>query len=365
MRISIKLDKSKRAENQDGHPVIIYITSNYGEKKIRTDYRSKTSHWSEKLSSPTKGHPDYFNLFRYVEELKSKIRKILFENTKSTLSIEEAVAMLFRKNFDTFFDKGMDGIDRYSTKASAMKSFNKFAPSVKMHEITDKLAERYFKAELKKGRTARGVDSYKRSLKAVWNSISTEANPFNVPIKIPEKVQRVATTEDLMILKNAKLNGIQEFYRDCWLLMFYLGGIDLEVLARLKEENIVGDRVNFNRSKGNSETFCSNIILPEALEIIEKYKEEYFVPIHKYVYREFRSNFSRRFKPVCKQMGLTTELSPKNVRHTFIDRAQNLLIDERIVGQIVGHKFRTTTSLYTNEFPRIVQDEAHAKIIAL
>jgi integrase len=365
MKLSIKLDKSKRAENDKGHPIIVYITSNYGEKKIRTDYRAKKNQWNEKLFEPTKKHPDYYNLFRYIQELKTKISKIQFESTRTTLSIDEAVAMLFRKNFDSFFEIGMEGLNKYSTKASALKSFNKFAPNIGMHEIKTNLVGKYFAAELKKGRTARGVDSYKRSLKSIWNNNSTGPNPFNVQIKIPEKENRVATTEDLIKLKNANLSGMSEFYRDCWLLMFYLGGIDLEVLKRLKKENVVGDRVCFNRSKGNSETFCSNIILPEAQELIDKYQEDYFVPIHKYVYREFRSNFSRRFKPVCKKLGLTVELSPKNVRHTFIDRAQNLLIDERVVGQIVGHKFKTTTSLYTNQFPKVIQDEAHSKIVAL
>ena len=362
MKLSIKLDKSQRALNPSGHPIIIYITANYGEKKVRTAYRTEKNHWNEKLSEPNKKHPDYYNLFRYIEELKSKISKIGFESTRTNLTIDDAVSMLFRKSSDSFFEMGIDGIDKYSTKASALKSFCKKNPDIKMHEVTSKVVEKYFKNELK-NRSPRGVDSYKRSLKAIWNSISNEPNPFNVAIKIPDKENRVATTEDLKILVKAELEGMSDFYRDCWLLMFYLGGIDLEVLVRLKSNNIVGDRVNFNRGKGNSEAFCSNIILPQAQAIIDKYKEDYFVPIHKYIYREFRSNFSRRFKPVCKKLGLTVELTPKNVRHTFIDRAQNLLIDERIVGQIVGHKFKTTTSLYTNQFPKVVQDKAHAKII--
>lgn len=364
MKISIKLDKSKRAYNDDGHPIIIYITKDYKEKKIRTDYRSHLSQWNEKLSEPNKRHPEYYQVYPYIQELKSKISKISFEATRTDLTIDEIVSKLFRKNLDTFFDLAIENIGRYNTKSSAIKSFNRFAPNVKMHEVTPKLVERYFKHELKT-RKARGVDSYKRSLRAVWNIISDEPNPFKVSIKIPEKENRVASTEDLILLKEAQLTGMKEFYRDCWLLMFYLGGIDLEALARLRNENIVGDRVCFNRSKGNSETFCSNIILPEAWGIINKYKEDYFVPIHRYVYREFRSNFSRRFKPVCKSLGLSVQLSPKNVRHTFIDRAQQLLIDERITGQIVGHKFKTTTSLYANQFPRSVQDDAHAKIVAL
>ncbi|MGB2525647.1 tyrosine-type recombinase/integrase [Flagellimonas sp. SN16] len=364
MNITIKLDKSKRASNNQGHPVIVYITANYGEKKIRTEYRAKKNEWNEKLSEPTKKHSDYINLHRYITKLKSRINDVIYESTKKRLSIQDSVDMLFRKNSDRFYDLAKEGLPKFSTKMSALNSFNEFAPNIRMDELDMKLAKKYVAQRIKK-HSPGGVDSYRRSLKALWNTLSTEPNPFKFPISIPDKEQRVATTKDLKKMKKAKLEGMAAFYRDCWLLMFYLGGIDLEVLARLKKDNIVGDRVNFNRSKGNSETFCSNIILPEAQKIIDKYMEDYFVPIHKYNYREFRSNFSRRFKEVCKKMALTAQLTPKNVRHTFIDRAQQLLIDERVTAQIVGHKIRTTTSIYTNEFPRSVQDEAHAKIIAL
>lgn len=364
MNITIKLDKSKRALNEQGHPVIVYITANYGEKKIRTEYRAKKNQWNERLSEPTKKHPDYINLHRYVNKLKSKANDIIFESTKQRLSIDEVVNLLFRKNSDTFFELAKQGLPKFDTKMSALNSFNEFAPNIRMDELDMKTAKKYVQERLKKNEPG-GVDSYRRSLRALWNKISNEPNPFKFPVKIPDKEQRVATTKDLKTLKRAKLTGVAEFYRDCWMLMFYLGGIDLEVLARLKKENIVGDRVNFNRNKGNSDTFCSNIIIPEAQKIIDKYMDDYFMPIHKYVYKEFRSNFSRRFKPVCRKLKLTTELTPKNVRHTFIDRAQQLLVDERVTAQLVGHKIRTTTSIYTNEFPREVQDKAHIKITSL
>lgn len=364
MNITIKLDKSKRALNDQGHPIIVYITANYGEKKIRTEYRAKKNEWNEKLAEPTRKHPDYINLHRYINKLKSKANDILFESTRQRMSIDDIVNHLFRKNSDTFYERAKEGLSPYETKMSALKSFNEFAPDIRMDELDMKLAKRYVSERLKK-HSPGGVDSYRRSLKALWNTISNEPNPFKFPVGIPDKEQRVATTGDLIKLRDAELSGMAAFYRDCWMLMFYLGGIDLEVLARLKKENIVGDRVCFNRNKGNSETFCSNIIIPEAKKIMDVYMDDFFVPIHKYVYKEFRSNFSRRFKPICKKLKLTVELTPKNVRHTFIDRAQQLLIDERVTAQIVGHKIRTTTSIYTNEFPRSVQDDAHIKITAL
>ncbi|MEE9361167.1 MAG: hypothetical protein V3U92_01055 [Cellulophaga sp.] len=56
-------------------------------------------------------------------------------------------------------------------------------------------------------------------------------------------------------------------------------------------------------------------------------------------------------------------LKPKTPRYTFINRAQELLVDERITAQIVGHKSKSTTSIYTNNFSLVAQDEAHLKIV--
>mgnify|MGYP000002560551 CR=1 FL=1 len=43
--------------------------------------------------------------------------------------------------------------------------------------------------------------------------------------------------------------------------------------------------------------FIDNVIIPEALEILEKYKENspYLINIHKYQYISLRNNFTKRF----------------------------------------------------------------------
>ena len=139
-------------------------------------------------------------------------------------------------------------------------------------------------------------------------------------------------------------------YRNYWLLMFYLGGIDPEVLSKLRyDRHLVNGRIVFNRDKGNSKTSCNNIVPKQAVEILELYKksgEPYFVPIHNAKnYRTFSGNFSRRMRELSRKLDLSVELRPKSARYTFIDRAQQMLIDERVTAQIVGHKRKTTTSI--------------------
>ncbi|WP_394749600.1 tyrosine-type recombinase/integrase [Spongiimicrobium salis] len=369
MKLTISLDRAKKRETIEGHPIIVYMSNNYSEKRVYTKYRSKDIHWNKALQCPNKKHPDYYNLFEYVQQLKGKIANIILESTKRNIDFDEAKKLLFRNYSESFFERGLQEVKEYDTRWSALKSFNKFYPDIKINDIDKKFIERYKNTLLRSGRSPRGVDSYIRSLKSVFNKISNNDNPFSgITVNIPQKKNITATTADIEILQQAHLKGTRNDYRNYWLLMFYLGGIDPEVLSKLRyDRHVANGRINFNRDKGNSNTFCSNVIPDAALEILKTYHcKPYLVPIFKYRnYKTFMGNFARRFRVHCREMGISVELRPKGARYTFIDRAQQLLIDERITAQIVGHVRKTTTSIYTNEFPQKVVDEAHIKIIRI
>lgn len=356
MKANLKLHTS--VTTKKGHPIIIYLSDSYSDKRIRIGFHSSKKDWNEKLSEPKKSHPDYYQLHRKITELKTKLSKINY----GVNSIPDALELLDKKRTgDTFFKVCGNGLDKLSTKYSALKSFEKHYPNIKPNEISTKLVREYINEELKT-RKSRGVDSYIRSLKSSWNANFKEENPFKVSIKFEDKRNIIATDEDLRTLQTIKLKGKANDYRNYFLLQFYLGGLDFEVLARLKKSDIINGRIEFNRNKGNSNTFCSNKVFDCAKELF--YNGEYLINAHKYNYREYSSNYTRRFKKVCEEIGITP-LRSKTPRYTLINRAQELLIDERLTAQIVGHKRQTVTSLYVNNFPYVVQDEAHFRIITL
>lgn len=356
MNANLKLHTS--ANTKKGHPIIIYISDNYTDKRIRTGYNSLKKDWNEKLSEPKKSHPDYINLHRKAKELKSKLSYINYHcNT-----IDQALRHL-KADTDktTFFDICSKGLYKLETKYSALKSFDKHYPSIKPNEISTEIVRAYVKEELKK-RKSRGVDSYIRSLKALWNANFKGENPFKSKIEFEEKRNVIATDDDIRLLQKIELNGVLSDYRNYFLLQFYLGGIDFEVLYRLSKSDIVNGRIEFNRNKGNSKTFCSNKVFDCANNLFSE--GDKLIPVKDYNYREYRNNYSRRFKGFCNDIGITP-ITSKTARYTFINRAQELLIDERLTAQIVGHKRTTVTSLYANDFPYVVQDDAHLKIITL
>ena len=376
MNITIKINKRRSKLTPKGYPIVVYATKNYQEREWRTGYFTHLNVWDERLGSPKRQHPEYYHLLDYLSFMRSKINEAKLESKTRSISFEETKEFLFNTKRDSFLDAAMGLFDDgfRGTEWSAIRRFDKFYPNSTFDNVSKHVAISFRDQLLSEGHRHSGVDSYIRSLKALWNKLTDKPNPFKgIVTPIPQTIKTVASTEDLLKLSNARLASSKEYggfehLRNYWLLMFFLGGIDPEVLSKLRyDQHVIHGRIVFNRNKGNSRTSCNNIIPERAKEILERYKEEgspFLVPIHKAKsYRSFSTNFSRRMRELSRKVGLSIELRPKSARYTFIDRAQQLLIDERVTAQIVGHKRRTTTSLYTNDFPLEFQDNAHFKII--
>lgn len=378
MTIRIVLDGRKKGETEKGFPVVVMINSNYKTRRIRTGFYSKVNHWHGGREEPKTSHPLYYVIMDYLEELKPKIGKAVSKASLNGLSMDDAAEMIFKRTYKSFYQAGVDALpvsgNYDDTRLSALNKFNELFPDLSFQEITPFTVDAFKNNLLAAGNRPGGVDSYLRSLRAMWNKTTDLKNPFSgYKITIPGKVNRVATAADIKILEDAELAytgpiGGPGQYRDYWLLMFYLGGIDPEALARLRyDEHVVAGRIQFNRQKGGSSVGCNNIIPDKAWKILQRYDcKPYLVPIFRSEnYTGFEKNFNNRFQKICQVLELSVKLRPKSARYTFIDRAQQLLIDERITAQIVGHKRKTTTSLYTNDFPLPVQDRAHLRIVSL
>ncbi len=378
MKIHIKLNKRKQKQTAEGSPIVVYVTQNYKEREWATGYFSQEKHWNTQLSIPTRKHPKYYLLLDYLQILKDRIIKVHRKNEQSRLTLDEIKKLIFNKEYSIFYEAviaiiGKNAFD--DTRYSAINAFNDRYNGYSFQEINRQMVSKWIKERLIEGKKPSGVDSYVRSLRKLWNDLSDLENPFRShKIEIPEKIQPVSTSEDLQKLANAKLksrkNSISgpEHYRNYWLLMFYLGGIDPEVLIKLRyDEHVHNNRINFNRNKGQSKTACSNLIPDQAWVILKQYNcKPYLVPIYQSKNtKEFIKNMSARINEYLKGLELSVRIRSKSARHTFINLAQQKLVDERITAQIVGHKRKTTTSLYSNDFPKEVQDEAHLRIINL
>ena len=190
-----------------------------------------------------------------------------------------------------------------------------------------------------------------------------------------ETRKRSLTVGQLRTLRDYPCEEWQKRYRDMFMLMFYLIGINAADLFRAKSTDVTDGRLEYKRAKTGK--LYSIFIEPEAWEIIERYRgTEYLLDVME-TFKDYK-NFLHRMGIALKQIGglervgrggkkvrtpLFPELSSYWSRHTWATAAASLDIPKETISEALGHSIGSeVTSIYIN-FDRKKVDEANRKVI--
>lgn len=219
-----------------------------------------------------------------------------------------------------------------------------------------------------------------RNVRAAFNAAIdddlTTCDPFRkfkLP-KLEETRKRALTLSQIQQLKDYPCEVWQEEYRDMFMLLFYLIGINLVDLLTAKPEDVVDGRLEYRRDKTHK--LYSIKIEPEAMEIINKYRgKDYLLsPMDRYTNHK---NYMQHMNDALKKIGLhyTTsqekkgkalfpDLSSYWSRHSWATIASSLDIPMELIGRALGHSWvnKTITSVYIDFDMRKV-DEANRQVI--
>ena len=219
-----------------------------------------------------------------------------------------------------------------------------------------------------------------RNIRAVFNYAIdegyTELYPFRkYSIKKEETRKRSLSVEQLRELRDYPCEDWQEKYRDIFMLMFYLIGINAADLFNAKPESLVNGRLEYKRAKTGK--LYSVKVEPEAMAIIDKYKGVGYLLDIMDTFADYR-NFLHRMGIALKQIGgmkrvgrggkkvrtpLFPELSSYWSRHTWATIAAELDIPKETISEALGHSIGSeVTSIYI-KFDRKKVDEANRKVI--
>lgn len=381
MKVSIKLITSE-VPTSLGYPIYVFLSD--GQKRFkRCVGHSAKEDWNDIEKLPYKYHKAYHELLPTLLEFHAKMVKINY----GSYTFEVAKEMLFTdlpKKSNLFYDAALlvtAGIASNKTASiykTVINSFNGFYPGIAVSEITPKMVNAYMDFLLLKNRP-NGVHAYLTKLQAVFSRITDTPNPFKGvrPRKVKTPQKQLLESDLIKLVNTRAIVSPNDFkntsetinrYRYYWLLMFYLGGIDFIDLANMRyDQHVVNGRIQFYRHKGGTNAFVNNIIPPQALDILKNFDcKPYLVPIYQSSDLDtFRNNMNKRFAEMVADLQLTQRPLSKSARYTFINRARQLMIDERITMEIVGHEQQTVHSIYTDNFPLHIRDAAHLKIIDL
>ena len=193
----------------------------------------------------------------------------------------------------------------------------------------------------------------------------TDRYPFRkYHIKTEETRKKALTREQVRAY--LAVPGPNE-YRDVFILMFYLRGINIGDLAGLTEADIVNGRIEYRRNKTG--LLYSIKLEPEALAIIERWKGRSHLLACFDRYKD-PHDYNRRLREALKKMTgpdgkpIEPDCSSNWSRHTWATLCAELDIPDPTISLGMGHRIagHRTTAIYIKRDNSKI-DEANRKVI--
>lgn len=283
--------------------------------------------------------------------------------------------------------------------------------NLEFREITLKFLRKFEEFLVKKiGPGTRGVESNLGYLRTIFNLARKEYNDYDLDdIKIPHtpfenysipkskepekrsvELDLISRIRDYQYTKQSKYEHKRtisrpELSRDVFMLSFYLCGMNSKDIFLLRADQIVGDRIVYNRAKtaGRREdkALISIKLEIEALELFVKYKdpkgERAFNFYHRYSdERTFNANLNKGLKHIANEIAndiaKENEADPKpfkldfySARHSWASIARNKCgVSKNDVSLALNHvemEFVTTDKYIAKDFTRI--DKANELVL--
>lgn len=313
------------------------------------------------------------------EKLKSTTDKALKKLIEDAISSKVENQKTFLYYLDEFVSKktnqGTKSI--YTTTRNKIEEYDSHCT----FESMDKSWLENFEAWMAKTMKVNAYAIHLRNIRSVFNYAIDEEYTTLYPfrrfsIKKEETRKRSLTAEQLRLLRDYPCEEYQIRYRDMFMLMFYLIGVNAADLFNAKHSALVNGRFEYKRAKTGK--LYSIKVEPEAQAIIEKYKgKDYLLNIMD-EYGNYK-DFLHRMGIGLKQIGETErkglggkksrnplfpDLSSYWARHTWATVAAELDVPKEVIAHAFGHSWAnsTTTDIYIR-FDMKKVDEANRKVI--
>lgn len=388
-------------------PIKIRIQHNKCKAYLGTDIKVAPDQWDD-ANGVIVNHPQSRTLnillgskFQRAQEiilnldLARKINNFSASELKEIIENDGVIVDKNRKRFMEFYLDCMAAKKKESTRSSYMQALNN------LQRFDPLLSDKYFEdvnleylQKLDSWLEGRGVTTnsravYYRNIKSVFNdaiaSELTSEYPFKrFKIKTTPTKKRNLSIEELRLLSSFHTTyGTHAKYRDMFMLMFYMRGINAVDLFGLKESNIRNGRINYIRAKTGKP--YSVKIEPEMQEIIDRYKgKDYLIDVCDGTknekewatrYKGFLKRMDKGLKKIgpvtwTKQQGPSPEFKPILpmisqywCRHTCATMMAELDIPFATISASLGHDHGLKVTNIYIEYNEKKVDDANRKLI--
>lgn len=402
--ISVICYKSKTLANGE-HPLMLRIAqdgkSTYKSLKISV----AAKYWDFKKNEPKTNAPNKDLIQKII--LKTKLdyqQKILEKKANSeeftaTSLINEKKEEIKAKTVEEFYlsiiedlkQKGRIGNSyAYLNSYNTLRNFNKGKKlNYTFSHIDVSFCKRFEDWMRSKGNKDTTLSYQFRTLRATYNKaieakiVAREKNPF-MEYKLShfntKTIKRALSKNDILKIINADCTGqskLRQLTHDLFSFSYLCGGISFVDIANLTRQNIVEDRLIYQRQKthGNINLLLSK----EASTIIAKYstyqqEAEYLFPILHCKRHITPMQKSNRVHKIChqvntelrtfaKELGITAEVTTYVARHSFATILKKSGVNIGIISQALGHQDIKTTQIYLSKFDNEQVDDAMKNLL--
>lgn len=392
MNVNVKLAIDLRRVNSNGMYSIVLILKNKNVIRVSTPYKSVPENWQD--GQYNKKETNYQRKNNHLKDIIQKAERLIIEVSENNRVVSDAYLRDKLKEIvkgkmpiDKVF---VDYIDEFAkTKLNARtvdiyiqtkNKIQKFDSDCKFEDIDRSWLTKFERWMIGSGMKTNACAVHMRNIRAVFNYCIDEEYTTLYPfrkfkIKKEETRKRSLTVEQLRTLRDYPCEEYQVRYRDIFMLMFYMIGINAIDLFHAKESDVVDCRLEYKRSKTGK--LYSVLIQPEAQAIIDKYKGKNYLLNVLDEYKNYK-DFLHRMGDALKDIGpmerkglggkkirqpLFPDISSYWARHTWATIAASLDIPKEVISAGLGHEIGSSiTSIYIDFNMKKVDDANRAVI---
>jgi len=356
----------------------------YPDKWDEKNNRAKDVRLNQRLRDMLDNAEDYvIKLKASGKYVTMSLNELVSEISKKVLSIEirlnqkETLCWYMEQYRDRQLKRGTREV--YDRTLKVLKEFDNEFTFRPFKEIDYGYLTRFETWCLKKGMKVNSISILMRNIRSVFNEArragATSSYPFSIyKIKQEETRKRSLSLADLHQFMACPVTPDQQKYKDYFLLMVYLIGINTTDLFQARPEDLHDGRLEYKRDKTGK--IYSVKVEPEAQAIIDKYRGKRWLlePMDSHGdFLSWRVQLNKRLKAIgqitgkrgkVEGKGPFSEISTYWARHTWATLAYQIGIPVDIIGQALGHSDRSHAVTFTYIKPDTKKvDEANRRVI--
>jgi integrase len=402
MTSSAKITLRKKPNKLGQYPLTIRITKNRSSTYIYIGHYIDLKYWDKKNKIVRKSHPNSDRLNNLLFTKLIEINKILLELQSEN---KDFTASQIKKELNSslnninFFDvansyltelENNNKLSRLSSDKVRVKHVLNFTQSkhLSFQEIDEKFLKQFITfLRAKCSLSERSIVNNLIVIRTLFNKaikmgiVDRKLYPFGadkIRIKFPETEKIGLTIEEIQKIESLKnLSENEKHARNVWLFSFYLAGIRVADVLKIRWGDIYDGRIHYRMNKNSK---LLSLKLPDKIIPILNYysgskqhDNDFIFPEMKKanlkdakdVYAKTKSatkKFNKYLSIIVDKAAINKKVTMHIARHSFGNIAGDL-IPIQILQKLYRHSSITTTMLYQSNFINKETDKALDEVV--